>query len=456
MADGLLIADAETLRFLRANGTICRMLGYRREELLARSVADIHPAAGLSSVVEQFHAMAAGNLTTSETLSVLRKDGTAFHAVVSTSLITCAGRRCVAGFFRDVTENERATDLLRQSLEEIRAIYENMGDGLLITDRNTLRLLRANRSICAMLGYTEAELLTRSLADLHPPEVLATLVEPPSERSVTHHPFQANVPMIRRDGSLLYVDISRDQVIYNGRPCALGVFRDVTERRQAQAALERERQTLWHMLQASDHERQLIAYEIHDGLTQLLTGAMMQYQAHEHLRNEQPARAQTAFAMGNEMLQMAHEEARRLISGVRPPVLDEAGVETAIAHLVHDRRLTKGPHIEYQSDVQFERLPPVLENALYRIAQESLANACRHSQSARIRVSLEQEGQRILFQVQDWGVGFDLAAIPAGHFGLEGIRERVRLLGGKLTLDTAPGRGTRVHVELPLLATTSA
>ncbi len=386
------------------------------------------------------------------------RQGRTTHVLQNAFLVydSCGQPFRLATVFTDITERERAAELLRQSLDEIRAIYENMGDGLLIADQETMRLLRANPSICSLLGYTEAELLTRCLADLHPPDVLAMLLAPLAQRGGPHYPFRSDVPTICRDGSVLYFDISGNRVTYNGRPCLLGVFRDATGRREAQAALERERQTLWHMLQASDHERQLIAYEIHDGLAQLLTGAMMQYQAFEHLRANQPDKAGMAFAMGYEMLQMAHAEARRLISGVRPPVLDEAGVETAIAHLVHDRRLTKGPEIEYQSNVEFTRLPRILENALYRIAQESLTNACRHSQSAKIRVHLHQACQKVLLEVRDWGVGFDLNAIPPGHFGLEGIRERVRLLGGQLKIDTAPGCGTLLRVELPLLTAESA
>lgn len=357
----------------------------------------------------------------------------------------------LAAAVADITDRKAAEASLRQSHDELRAIYDTMGEGMLIADMQTLRLLRANRPICEMLGYSEEELLSLSMADLHPKEVLQGLLSVLAGQGVDRFPPRNDVPLIRRDGSIVYVDLTGNRLTYHGRPCALGVFHDVTERRAAQAALERERQTLWHMLQASDHERQLIAYEIHDGLTQLLTGAMMQYQAYEHLKTNQAEKAKMAFAMGDEMLRMAHAEARRLISGVRPPVLDEAGVETAIAHLVHDRRNHTGPTIEYKSEVRFKRLPRILENALYRIAQESLANACKHSESDRVRVQLSQDHQEIHLEVQDWGVGFDPERIEEGHFGLEGIRERVRLLGGQFSVTSTPGRGTLVRVQVPFV-----
>ena len=167
----------------------------------------------------------------------------------------------------------------------------------------------------------------------------------------------------------------------------VAIVRDITERKQAQEALERERQSLWRMLQASDHERQIISYEIHDGLAQYLAAAGMQFQAHDSLRENSPDKAKKAYETALELVRQAHSESRRLISEVRPPVIDEIGLETAISHLVHEQRRHGGPKIECRSDVQFGRLPPILENALYRIAQEALTNACKHSKSKKVTVT---------------------------------------------------------------------
>ena len=152
-----------------------------------------------------------------------------------------------------------------------------------------------------------------------------------------------------------------------------------------------------------------------------------------------------------ELVRQAHSESRRLISEVRPPVIDESGLETAISHLVHEQRRHGGPKIECHSSVQFGRLPPILENALYRIAQEALTNACKHSKSKKVTVTLTQEGQDVRLEVRDWGIGFDPESVEKGHFGLEGIRQRVRLFGGRLTIQSKPGSGTLVQVVVPIL-----
>jgi signal transduction histidine kinase len=102
--------------------------------------------------------------------------------------------------------------------------------------------------------------------------------------------------------------------------------------------------------------------------------------------------------------------------------------------------------------VEFDRLVPILENAIYRITQEALANACKHSGSDKVYVTLLQQGHALRIEVRDWGVGFDTKSNPKNHFGLEGIRQRAKLLGGKCRIRSKAGKGTRVIVELPVVA----
>ena len=225
---------------------------------------------------------------------------------------------------------------------------------------------------------------------------------------------------------------------------------EVEERKQGQEALRGERQTLSHLLRASDQERQAIAYEIHDELAQQLSGALMQFQAFEALKDTNPTLAINAYNTGINLLNQGYCEARRLIAGVRPPILDESGIVAAVGHLVNEQRLNQEIEFEYRHRVRFERLAPMLENAIYRVAQEAVANASRHSKSSKVRVSLVQKGNRIRITIRDWGVGFDLKTTQENRFGLEGIRQRARLLGGKCNVLSIVSKGTCISVELPL------
>ena len=226
---------------------------------------------------------------------------------------------------------------------------------------------------------------------------------------------------------------------------------EIEERKKNQEELEREHRVLRHLLDSQDRERQLIAYEIHDGLAQHLAAAIMQFETIHQSEGNLPARISSNCDAGLDMLRRSLSEARRLISGLRPPILDESGIVAAIGHLVHDITARGGPEVEVHSRVRFDRLDPVLENAIYRIAQECLTNAHLHSHTEKVRIELIEQEERIRIQVTDWGIGFDPGTIAENRFGLAGIRERARILGGRAEISSVVGEGTKVFVELPMV-----
>ena len=350
----------------------------------------------------------------------------------------------------DITERKQAEEALRQSYDELRAIYEGMVDGLNILDLETLKAVRVNSALCRMMGYSEEEALQLTQAQVHPPEALPKIVESMRAHVEGRASREIDMPHVRKDGSIIYADIGTSRITYNNRPCLMCFFHDTTERREAQEALKRERRSLEHMLQASDHERQLIAYDIHDGLAQELAGAIMQFQVYDCLKSSNPVEAQKAYDGGLSLLRRGHAETRRLIGGVRPPILDESGVVAAIAHLVHDPVFDQGPKVELHSKIAFHRLNPIVENVIYRIVQEGLTNARNYSKSDKILVSLKQRDDRLRIEIRDWGVGFDPKTVQEDRFGLEGIRERARLLGGNCSIKSKPGKRTSIVVELPV------
>jgi two-component system, NarL family, sensor histidine kinase DegS len=194
----------------------------------------------------------------------------------------------------------------------------------------------------------------------------------------------------------------------------------------------------------------LVAYEIHDGFAQQLAGAVFRLQGFRKTCVQNPEEAWETFDEALRLICRAMDDTRRLISSLRPPVLDESGIVEAIEYLVCEFEGHVGPRIEFVHDISFQRLAPPLEAAIFRIVQESLRNACRHSGSDRVRVELIQREQRLHVDVCDWGVGFSVENVEEQRFGLQGIRERVRLLGGRVVIDSAPGKGTHISVELPL------
>lgn len=256
--------------------------------------------------------------------------------------------------------------------------------------------------------------------------------------------------------------LSGDRVVFSARAvpitvagrvvAALVCADDVAPLKMSEQALHRERQVLRRLLEIQERERQLVSYEIHDGLAQYLAGAMLHLQSLEHTAGD--AAGSRDLREGLRLVRAAVEESRRLISGLRPPALDELGIVDAVDSLVRDARI-EVPAVEFVHALPEERLAAQLETTIFRIVQESLTNVRRHARarqaSVRIVRVLEGGEPRIRVSIEDDGVGFHPADVPEDRFGLEGIRQRARLLGAEATITSEPGHGARIAVDLPFL-----
>ena len=443
-------------KWLDLNDRLCEILGYPREELVRKTWIELTHPDDLTQATDHFRRLASGDVD-HYTLDrrYVRKDGRSVHTTIAVQAFhgDNGGIDCIIGLVEDISARKLAEEALRKSEERFRSYFVQGLIGMAVAAPDQ-RWLDVNERLCEILGYCRDELLKMRWTEAtHPDDREADLLRRDQmiAGEADHCTYEKR--FIRKDGRVVYAIVfvryfrNKDGSVDH----TLALIEDITERKQAEWALEKEHRTLKRLLQASDHERQLIAYEIHDGLAQQLAAAIMQFQTYEHQKDATPKQAANAFHAAMTMLSQGHGEARRLISGVRPPILDESGVVTAIAHLVNEKRRAKGPRIEFHSEVDFDRLAPIIENTIYRIVQEGLTNACRHSDSKRVRVELMQHNACLRVNIQDWGIGFNAETFDESRFGLEGIRERTRLLGGTSTIESAPGQGTCLRIELPLV-----
>ncbi len=343
-------------------------------------------------------------------------------------------------------------------LQKISEIYQTLVETIPhgIQEIDTTGVITfGNKAYRTMLGYEPEEILGKYIWDLLcdnlQKDQLKQYLKELVESQPPHAPyFQTN---LTKHGEPIDVQVDwnykRDETgTVQG---FISVITDITERRTAEEKLAAERRLLKKMLDLQEQERKLLAYEIHDGMVQDVVATKMLFEGivHDSENETQPR----SFQVGQvkKLLDKAIAEGRRLIRELRPMILDEAGIVEAIKHLVASEYSNSSLQVKLLLPVKLDRLDAILEGTVFRIVQEALTNAKRYSQSATAVVKLVQRDQQVVLEIRDQGVGFEPDKVSEGHFGLQGIIERARLFGGHATIESAPGQGCCIVVELPVV-----
>ena len=220
-----------------------------------------------------------------------------------------------------------------------------------------------------------------------------------------------------------------------------------------EVALQQERKrAMQSVLRVTEAERSRLAAELHDGPVQQLTALLYGLElARHHVRRDSPADADELLASLEDKATGEINELRRLMTELRPPLLDEVGLVSALKNQGQSFQSASGVRCAIDTVLELE-LAPELETVLYRVAQESLTNVGKHANASKVSISLAAVDGHVRLLIRDDGVGFDPAAASAkaaaGHFGLTNMRERVEMVGGKLLVDSSPGQGTTIAVEM--------
>lgn len=279
------------------------------------------------------------------------------------------------------------------------------------------------------------------------------------ESNRTGEPFRCVYRMYAADGHEVWI---RDEAVLvedgDGEPRFWrGIMFDVTEQMQTEERLrvsldalhgtaEERRRLLRRLEEAQEEERRRIAADIHDDSIQVMTALAVQAQGIASQLGDSELRRQTETL--RDAVGEAVERLRHLVFELRPPAIEREGLATALRSYA-DRM--SGIDLEIEDRLELEP-PAELRVRLFRIAQEALTNARKHSGARRIVVSVRSEGEGIRLRVSDDGTGFDIAVVgdpEPGHIGLLTMIERAELAGGRFHLDSEHGRGTTIDVWVP-------
>jgi len=222
------------------------------------------------------------------------------------------------------------------------------------------------------------------------------------------------------------------------------------EWRRAEQAEQELRRLSQQLVQAQEAERKAISRELHDEVGQMLTGLRMELRHLAELRQAPEQQFRERVEEARRLSEEALRTVRDLAMGLRPSMLDDLGLAPALEWQAREFSRRFGVPVTVQLDGRLEDLPERHRTCVYRIVQEALTNCARHARATEIRLTVHGREDAIVMTIQDNGVGFDSDAAWGRGLGLLGIQERVRELGGSVSIASQPGRGTLLSAEIPL------
>ena len=450
-----------------------QMLGYEDHEIephISEFERLVHPD-DRRRAEEAQNSVASGESTFEAEFRLRHKDGHYVH-VLSRGYPVRRGPGGpvvrIVGTHLDLTDRKLAEAALRESEERLRLAFAGAQEGVWDWNLETGAVLYSPRWI-EMLGYEPHEIEPHVSAWerlIHPDDVqLAQRLNESLARGAQI--YEGEFRLRHKHGQYIHV-LSRGFPVRRdpGGPVVriVGTHFDLTARKEAEALAERQRaeqaRTEWltRLVFAQEDERRRIAREMHDQFGEQLTALARRIERLKAVANGRPEMAAPIEAL-EEVARQLDRDVEQLVWELRPTALDDLGLRAALDNYVRNWSQRESIPAElHTSGLLDDRLPSETETTLYRIAQEALTNAARHSRATRVDVILERRDAHVVLIIEDNGVGFDPARTPADRlgFGLVGMQERAALVGAQLQIESAPGEGTTVLLRLETPSATPA
>ena len=445
------------------NAAAERMFGYSASEAIGQSATMMLPPRDSARLVQNTEKLVRGEQVAPRETQRIAKDGRILDILTSLSPIKNSAGEVVGAsvILRDISALKEAAAAVKESEERFRAAFDQAAVGMAlrgIEPRNT-RWMRVNQKLCDILGYPRDELLQLTTLDLTPPAERDIAIDY-SERLMRGEmtSYSREKRYVRKDGRIIWVNITLSAIYGpDGRPShAISVTQDISERKAAEQQLrdytQRLRMLSRRLFEVEEYARRGLARELHDSLGQNVTALTLNLNM---IRGDLPKaglrKVATRLDDCESLLSASGQLIRDVMADLRPPGLDELGLLAALNH--HARQVAgRGAFaVMVKGETLAVRLPPETETTMFRIAQEALINVAKHAHANEVIITLEANPESVVLSVADNGCGYQVpmkSEHASTSLGMVNMRERAESVGAQLRVESTPGRGTRVIVEV--------
>jgi PAS domain S-box-containing protein len=441
LVSGISVIDMDGV-LIHTNPSFCEMVGWTSEELVGQRVPFCYwPPEEHEAIFKIFYSLFGSKIPDERfDMILMRRNGERFPVQLLLSPLYDADQQIGwLGNVIDITERVAQEQLVKAERSRFKSLFELAPHGILIVN-SAGQIEMANPALQQMLGLDEALPIRANFFDFITPEYQTfcrqCLEAVCSDRESKRNRVEMTV--VNMDGERIPVELDTGFIQWHDTPAAQVIMRNITDRKRAELL---------------EIEQRHIAYELHDGLAQMIAAAHQHLQAyaHRHLPRSQNGREDLTKVVN--LVQNSAKEVRRVLAGLRPTALDDFGLITALRLQVQALE-AQGWEITYEAPTTNLRLSSNIETIFFRIAQEALTNVGKHAESKRVHIFLTLDDHCCRLEIQDWGRGFDSGRlltrqIPTDSLGLRGMQDRLSLVNGRLTIQSSPGGGTRVIAEVP-------
>ncbi|MFL5743921.1 MAG: PAS domain S-box protein [Niastella sp.] len=369
---------------------------------------------------------------------------------LASNMLQRSGINALVGNYRDITERKKAEELIKESEYLYKNLFYNSPLPIGVCDAETMQFLDVNEATIQLYGYSRKEFMQMRSMDILSPDEQVDLQQVLPKVDNPNHPSILR-RHVKKNGETIFVEVWAHAINYKGRNAWLILASDITEKIELQNQLvekeiQRQQEVTKAVIDAQEKERATLGRELHDNISQMLGTAKL----YLNCAQDTPGLTNDMITRSRDTISDVVEEIRRLSKSMIETFDEAVGLELSLNELIQKVRLAQPFTLSLYFAVPDEpQLDDKLKMTIFRIVQEQLNNTIKYANATEVQIAIVQKNRQLLITIADDGNGFDTTQKRKG-IGITNIISRAELFNGRVTIESAPGRGCRMQVSFTI------